>query len=66
MLIAQPASEQFVEFYYQTFDADRSKLKDLYRPESMLTFESSSVQGDAAIVEKLQVSAILLLGGSQS
>ncbi|KAJ2897923.1 Nuclear transport factor 2 [Zalerion maritima] len=46
-------AKQFVDFYYQTFDADRAKLIDLYRPESMLTFESSSVQGAQAIVEKL-------------
>lgn len=46
-------AKQFVEFYYQTFDGNRQNLKNLYKADSMLTFESSSVQGDAAIVEKL-------------
>lgn len=77
------STEQFVEFYYQTFDGNRSGLAPLYvrpypvptrpfenvtldlhtdgncefeqRDQSMLTFETSSVQGTAAIVEKLGV-----------
>lgn len=49
-------AKQFCDFYYQTFDADRNQLGPLYRDQSMLTYESSSVQGVAAIVEKLAVS----------
>ncbi|KAF2453386.1 hypothetical protein BDY21DRAFT_382259 [Lineolata rhizophorae] len=45
--------EQFVEFYYKTFDENRAGLAGLYRDTSMLTFESSEVQGTASIVEKL-------------
>lgn len=48
-------AKQFCDFYYQTFDADRKQLGPLYRDQSMLTYESSSVQGVAAIVEKLSV-----------
>ncbi|PLN79852.1 putative nuclear transport factor NTF-2 [Aspergillus taichungensis] len=46
-------AEQFVTFYYQTFDNNRQNLAGLYRDHSMLTFETSSVQGTAAIIEKL-------------
>jgi hypothetical protein len=46
-------AKQFVEFYYNTFDSDRKSLAALYRPDSMLTFESSSVLGAESIVEKL-------------
>lgn len=48
-------AKQFCDFYYQTFDADRKQLGPLYRDQSMLTYESSSVQGVAAILEKLGV-----------
>lgn len=48
-------AKQFCDFYYQTFDADRKQLGPLYRDQSMLTYESSSVQGVAAIVDKLAV-----------
>jgi hypothetical protein len=64
-------SEQFVEFYYNQFDADRKQLAPLYvsllyldlihilticqRDNSMLTFESASVAGSVGIVEKLSV-----------
>ncbi|KAK1767649.1 nuclear transport factor 2 [Phialemonium atrogriseum] len=46
-------AKQFVEFYYNTFDADRKNLGSLYREQSMLTFESASVMGTNSIVEKL-------------
>ncbi|KAK7744247.1 Nuclear transport factor 2 [Cytospora paraplurivora] len=46
-------AKQFCAFYYQQFDADRKQLGPLYRDQSMLTYESSSVQGVNAIVEKL-------------
>ncbi|KAI9044413.1 nuclear transport factor 2 family protein [Aspergillus affinis] len=46
-------AQQFVQFYYQTFDSDRQTLAGLYRDQSMLTFETSSTQGVANILEKL-------------
>jgi len=46
-------AQQFVEFYYNTFDHDRKNLAALYRDHSMLTFETAAVQGTAGIVEKL-------------
>jgi len=44
---------QFVNFYYNTFDTNRAGLAALYRTDSMLTFETSQVQGAANIIEKL-------------
>ncbi|KAJ4005232.1 Nuclear transport factor 2 [Fusarium irregulare] len=49
----EEVAKQFVEFYYNTFDSDRNGLAALYRPSSMLTFESASVLGAQAITEKL-------------
>ncbi|KAM0439951.1 hypothetical protein ACHAPT_001051 [Fusarium lateritium] len=49
----EDVAKQFIEFYYNTFDADRKTLGALYRPQSMLTFESASVLGVDSIVEKL-------------
>ncbi|KAH8884672.1 nuclear transport factor 2 [Thozetella sp. PMI_491] len=49
----EDVAKEFVGFYYNTFDADRKGLASLYRPNSMLTFESASVLGSNAIVEKL-------------
>ncbi|KAI0296876.1 nuclear transport factor 2 [Russula brevipes] len=46
-------AQQFTDFYYQTFDTNRSGLTPLYRDTSMLTFEGSPIQGVAAIIEKL-------------
>lgn len=46
-------AQQFCDFYYQTFDADRSQLGNLYKQDSMLTFETSQLQGANDIVEKL-------------
>ncbi|KAJ1799778.1 Nuclear transport factor 2 [Coemansia sp. RSA 2399] len=45
--------EQFVEFYYQTFDSNRSGLASLYRSVSMMTWEGSPYQGAESIVEKI-------------
>ncbi|KAL5511912.1 NTF2 [Sanghuangporus vaninii] len=44
---------QFTQYYYQTFDNDRSQLGALYRQESMMTWEGQQVQGVQGIVEKL-------------
>ncbi|EEU47298.1 uncharacterized protein NECHADRAFT_67151 [Fusarium vanettenii 77-13-4] len=49
----EEVAKQFIEFYYNTFDSDRKALAALYRPESMLTFESASVLGAEPIIEKL-------------
>lgn len=46
-------AKQFVQHYYASFDANRAGIGHLYRAESMLTFESASVLGAQAIVEKL-------------
>ncbi|KAL4885086.1 hypothetical protein BJY04DRAFT_159372 [Aspergillus karnatakaensis] len=46
-------AQQFVTFYYQTFDGNRAGLAGLYRDHSMLTFETSSAQGVSSIMEKL-------------
>ncbi|KAK6442675.1 Nuclear transport factor 2 [Oleoguttula sp. CCFEE 5521] len=45
--------EQFTEFYYKTFDADRAQLAPLYRDNSMLTFEAKPFQGTATIIGQL-------------
>eukprot|EP01104_Vermistella_antarctica_P004814 TRINITY_DN15234_c0_g1_i1.p1 TRINITY_DN15234_c0_g1~~TRINITY_DN15234_c0_g1_i1.p1 ORF type:complete len:125 (+),score=14.03 TRINITY_DN15234_c0_g1_i1:130-504(+) len=45
--------KQFVDFYYQTFDSNRSGLGNLYQQNSMLTFENSEVMGRDAILQKL-------------
>ncbi|KAI4927826.1 Nuclear transport factor 2 [Alternaria conjuncta] len=47
-------AQQFVQFYYKTFDENRAGLGALYKETSMLTFEAQGTQGSAAIVEKLQ------------
>ncbi|KAH7349562.1 nuclear transport factor 2 [Plectosphaerella cucumerina] len=49
----EEVAKQFVEFYYNQFDSDRKGLSNLYRDQSMLTFESASVLGVNPIVEKL-------------
>ncbi|CAI4215430.1 unnamed protein product [Parascedosporium putredinis] len=49
----EDVAKQFIEFYYNSFDADRKSLSALYREQSMLTFESASVLGINAIVDKL-------------
>ncbi|TYJ58792.1 hypothetical protein B9479_000628 [Cryptococcus floricola] len=46
-------AQQFTQFYYQQFDSDRNGLASLYRDNSMMTWESTQIQGSAAIVEKL-------------
>ncbi|KAA8901864.1 nuclear transport factor Nxt2 [Sphaerosporella brunnea] len=46
---------QFTEYYYTTFDNNRSQLVPLYDSnESLLTFEGAQVQGAKAIMEKLE------------
>ncbi|KAI0894659.1 NTF2-like protein [Annulohypoxylon nitens] len=50
----ESVAKAFVQYYYDTFDQDRSALQTLYRDVSMLTFESSSFKSAPAIIEKLQ------------
>ncbi|KAJ2069658.1 Nuclear transport factor 2 [Coemansia sp. RSA 2337] len=46
-------AKQFVDYYYQTFDSDRSSLAPLYRDMSMMSWEGTQMQGPKNIVEKL-------------
>ncbi|KAK0550811.1 Nuclear transport factor 2 [Tilletia horrida] len=46
-------ASQFTEFYYKTFDTDRTQLAGLYRNNSMLSFEGAQFQGTQNILEKL-------------
>lgn len=49
----QQLAQNFCDFYYGQFDSDRSQLGNLYREQSMLTFENAQMQGAKAIIEKL-------------
>ncbi|KAG0315323.1 Nuclear transport factor 2 [Linnemannia gamsii] len=49
----EAVADQFISYYYQTFDANRATLGPLYRPTSMLSFEGAQTLGADAIVEKL-------------
>ncbi|KAK2778992.1 Nuclear transport factor 2 [Onygenales sp. PD_12] len=49
----QSIADEFVKFYYSTFDNKRDDLKPLYRENSMLTFETNSIQGSEAITKQL-------------
>jgi hypothetical protein len=46
-------ASQFVQYYYNVFQSDRSNLKPLYRDDSMLTFEGSPFKGVNDIIGKL-------------
>ncbi|BGP37739.1 Nuclear transport factor 2 [Rhodotorula kratochvilovae] len=46
-------AQQFVTYYFDTFDKDRKALAPLYRDHSMLSFEAQQFQGTNAIIEKL-------------
>ena len=45
--------ENFVKFYYETFDSGRANLSLLYTNDSMMTFEGSEFKGNEAIMKKL-------------
>ncbi|KAH8100214.1 nuclear transport factor 2 [Cristinia sonorae] len=49
----QAIAKQFTDFYYSTFDSNRSALQAVYRPTSMLTWEGSPILGATDITEKL-------------
>jgi len=44
---------QFTDYYYLKFRENRAELASLYRPESMLSWEDSFIQGRDGIMEKL-------------
>ncbi|TGZ81414.1 nuclear transport factor 2 [Ascodesmis nigricans] len=46
-------AQQFTDYYYATFDGNRSALAPLYAEESMLTFETNQIRGVSGILEKL-------------
>lgn len=49
----QAVGEQFVNFYYTSFDTNRETLRGLYVQESMLTFEGEQFRGVDTIMNKL-------------
>jgi len=49
----ESVANEFVQFYYNTFDSDRSSLRNLYRDDSYLTFETNRVAGVNSIIETL-------------
>ncbi|KAI9673113.1 MAG: Nuclear transport factor 2 [Caeruleum heppii] len=49
----EAVAQDFVKFYYSTFQSDRKGLAALYRDNSVLTFEGNRSVGASAIVEKL-------------
>ncbi|KAI8909633.1 hypothetical protein EDD86DRAFT_205912 [Gorgonomyces haynaldii] len=52
-MAANDVSKAFVDFYYNTFDRNRSDLSPLYKDHSTLSFEGQHFQGTQAIIEKL-------------
>jgi len=46
-------AKQFTDFYYATFDSNRSSLSSLYRQTSMLSWEGQPISGAEAISEKI-------------
>jgi len=46
-------AKSFSEYYYGAFSSDRRALVNVYRPNSLLTFEGAQFQGAEAIIEKL-------------
>lgn len=47
-------AQEFVRFYYSTFDADRTQVIGAYAPNAMLSFEGDCRQGAEAILDKLK------------
>lgn len=52
MASEQQLGEQFVQYFYSTFDTNRANLRQLYTPDSMLTYEDTTLSGVDAIMEK--------------
>ncbi len=51
----ETVGKAFADFYYQTFDTDRTQLLNMYGADSMMTFEGSAVQGPELIIQKFTV-----------
>ncbi|KAJ6083312.1 hypothetical protein N7467_007447 [Penicillium canescens] len=47
-----PIAQEFLKFYYETFEGDRQNLAPLYRPESKLTLEGAPVKA-SEIMERI-------------
>jgi len=50
----QAVGEQFVTFYYSSFDTNRDSLRALYNEFSMLTFEGEQHRGVDGIMTKIK------------
>ncbi|XP_055804132.1 nuclear transport factor 2B-like isoform X2 [Solanum dulcamara] len=46
-------SKAFVDYYYSTFDTNRTGLASVYQESSVLTFEGQKYQGTQSIADKL-------------
>lgn len=51
--LSQEIASNFIQFYYQQFNQDKSTLASFYTPTSMRTFESFQDQGTTAIMERI-------------
>ncbi|KAJ1675813.1 Nuclear transport factor 2 [Spiromyces aspiralis] len=50
---ATKIAQEFANYYYNLFDNNRPALASLYRPTSVMTFETGTFKGDNTILEKL-------------
>lgn len=50
----QDIGNQFVQHYYVTFAGNRDALAPLYRPHTLLTWQSEQMQGVEAIMSRFQ------------
>jgi hypothetical protein len=46
-------AQNFATFYYQMYSANRASLAQLYRANSMMTFEGTQIMGVQNIMERL-------------
>ena len=56
-------ADNFVKYYYETFNTNRANLAALFQQDSTFVFEGQQFQGPAAIAEKLNVCKHLCLMG---
>ncbi|KAF2076867.1 hypothetical protein CYY_001834 [Polysphondylium violaceum] len=49
----QQVAQAFTQHFYNIFDSDRRNLEQIYRPESVLSWEGKVYQGKDAIVKHL-------------
>jgi hypothetical protein len=50
---AVDVAKPFIEYYFRTYDTQRTSLAALYRQQSVFSFEDDVRQGPAAIMEKI-------------